>query len=140
MIQDYVSLVHSSLLLLLSHTSYITTSWINSTAFDSFLRKDWLYTSSIIINNNNHGSECTSYVFRWDKLFSNWINIIFTFSIIQLLLFDDFYFIFLQTFLIINLISVFWDLNRWIICVTFQLVSDFVSCNFLHGVNAGYLG
>ena len=109
-----------------SYISYKTTSWINWTVWDSFLRNDWQHTSSIIDNNNNDASECTSNIFWWDKFLGNSVNTIFTFYINQFLLLKTFYFILLQTFSLINLNSVFWVLNNWIICFAFHLVFEFL--------------
>ena len=108
------------------YTSYKTTSWINWAVWDSFLRNDWQHTSSIIDNINNDASECTSNIFWWDKFFGNSFNIIFTFYINPFLLLKTFYFIFLQNFSLINLNSVFWALNNWIISVAFDLVFKFL--------------
>ena len=80
-----------------------TASWIYSTVFDNLLRKSSRYTSSIIGNNNNDASKRTSYIFWWDKFFTNSINIILTFCVNQLLPLNSFYFIFLQTFCIYQL-------------------------------------
>ena len=117
-----------------SYTSYKTTFWVNCTVWDSFLRNDWQHTSSIIDNNNNDASECTSNIFWWDKFLGNSVNIIFTFYINQFLLLKTLYFILLQAFPLINLNSVFWVLNYWIICVAlfsnFYFLQFFESCEW----------
>ena len=67
-----------------------------------------------------------SYISWWDKSFSNRINKNSTLCINQLFLLGTFYFIFLQTFLLIDSVSDFWDLNSWIFCATFYLSSKFL--------------
>ena len=86
-------------------TYYKTTSWINSTVFDSFLGKDWQYTLSIVNRNINDASECISLPhFLLRQFFSNSINIIFIFRINVFFLWTPFI-LCLQTFFAYHKVS-----------------------------------
>ena len=74
------------------------------------------------------------YIFWWGMFFNNSLYVTFTWCISQFLLLNTFYFLFPQTFLLIN--SIFLCFDPWIFC-QLLIVSKFltVSCAFVDVVN-----
>ena len=74
------------------------------------------------------------YIFWWGMFFNNSLYVTFTWCTSQFLLLNTFYFLFPQTFLLIN--SIFLCFDPWIFC-QLLIVSKFltVSCAFVDVVN-----